>query len=103
MLPAMLNLIVLQRHTVLARSTRFAQVIRVWPEVRRVFTRQNSDNARRRFCSGQVNLYNPAGRNRALNQRAVSKSRPRKFGGVFGGTDDLDAPVNAGNRLTNQR
>src|SRR5207248_9177472 len=47
MLPVMINLIVLQRHTVLAGSTGFAQVIRVWPEVWRVFTRQNSDNTRR--------------------------------------------------------
>src|SRR3954471_18004657 len=39
MLPAMVDLIVLQRHTVLAGSARFAQVIGIWPELWRVFTR----------------------------------------------------------------
>src|SRR5215216_4038444 len=103
MLPAPMNLVVLQRDALIAGRALLCDVVRIWFEHRRILAREDCNHARRRFCGRDVDVSEASVGDRALKQCAVSKPRTFQLGREFRRTDDFIFSVNSSKRLTKSR
>ena len=103
MLAGIMNFVVLQGHPVLTGRAFFRQVVRIRFETRRIFTRKDCDNARRRLRSRGVELNDMPVRDRALDQRAVGELGSLKLRGVGRSARYFESTVNTRERLSNCR
>ena len=103
MLAAPVNIVILQRRARFARRAFLGELIRIRFELRGIFAGDDCNYSRRRFCGRDVDLGDAPFRDCALNQRAVSEIRRRKFGGKFCCAGDLQFRIDARKRLTELR